>query len=135
MSIYRKRAEELRAQTFPHINCAQAVVLPFSEALGIPDDLAMRFAGGFGGGMKRASVCGTVTGGIMALGLFGKDDPKTLGEYHRRIRERHDGMLECADLLKAAAEAGTEKKLHCDAMVYECVDLVAQILEEAGMLP
>ena len=135
MGKFRIRAEELRRQETPHINCAQATVLPFSEALGIPDELAMRFAGGFGGGMKRGSVCGAVTGGIMALSLFGLDDPKTLGAYHRAIREAHGGMLDCAELLKAAFEAGLEKKPHCDAMIYTCVDLVEEILRSEGKLP
>ena len=134
MSTFHDHAAALRAQITPHINCAQAVVVPFAEAAGITEETAMRFADGFGGGMKRASVCGAITGGIMALGLFGLGDPKTLGEYHRVLRERHDGMLECAELLKANAAAGREKKAHCDAMVLECVDLVEKILRENGRL-
>lgn len=134
MSSLRKRAEELRAIVTPHYNCAQSVVLPFAEKCGIPEVTAMKFAAGFGGGMKRASVCGAVTGGLMALGLYGIDDPKRLGEYHRRLKERHSGCLDCADLLRMNAEAGGEKKPHCDAMVYECVELVEEILKEQGLL-
>ena len=134
MSIFHDRAAQLRAIVTPHYNCAQSVVLPFAESLGISGEIALGFAEGFGGGMKRASVCGAITGGIMALGLFGLGDPKTLGEYHRVLRERHDGMLECAELLKANAAAGREKKAHCDAMVLECVDLVEKILRENGRL-
>ena len=70
----------------------------------------------------------------MALGLFGLGDPKTLGAYHRRLKERHDGMLDCADLLRVNAAAGREKKPHCDAMVFECVELVEEILRENGKL-
>ena len=134
MSKYRERAEELRAIITPHYNCAQSVVVPYAESCGIPLETTMRFAAGFGGGMKRASVCGAVTGGIMALGLYGLDDPQTLGEYHRRLKERHDGYLECADLLRINAAAGKEKKPHCDAMVFECVDLVEEILREHGKI-
>lgn len=134
MSKYVERAKELRAIVSPHYNCAQSVVVPFAAAAGVPEETALRFADGFGGGMRRASVCGAVTGGIMALGLFGLGDPKTLGAYHRRLKERHDGMLDCADLLRVNAAAGREKKLHCDAMVYECVELVEEILRENGKL-
>ncbi len=133
-SKFHQKAAALRAQVEPHINCAQAVVVPFAEAAGVPDETAMRFAGGFGGGMRQASVCGAITGGIMALGLFGLDDPKILGEYHRILRERHDGMLECAELLRANAALGREKKPHCDAMVLECVDLVEEMLRKYGKL-
>ncbi len=134
MSKYVERAKELRAIVSPHYNCAQSVVVPFAAAAGVPEETALRFADGFGGGMRRASVCGAVTGGIMALGLFGLGDPKTLGAYHRRLKERHDGMLDCADLLRVNAAAGREKKPHCDAMVFECVELVEEILRENGKL-
>ncbi len=134
MSSFHNKATALRAQITPHINCAQAVVVPFAEAAGIPDETAMRFAGGFGGGMRRASVCGAITGGIMALGLFGLDDPAILAEYHRILRERHNDMLDCADLLRVNAAAGREKKPHCDALVLECVDLVEEILRSHGKL-
>ena len=134
MSVYHDRAVALRAIVTPHYNCAQSVVVPFCEAAGIPEETAMRFADGFGGGMKRASVCGAVTGGIMVLGLFGLGDPQTLGEYHRRLLANHNQTLICADLLKANAAAGLAKKPHCDAMVYECVDLVEEMLRERGKL-
>ena len=43
-------------------------------------------------------------------------------------------ILECADLLKRNAEKGLPKKPHCDAMVYEVVDLVETILKEKGTM-
>ena len=134
MSKYVDRARELRAIVSPHYNCAQAVVVPFAEDAGATEAQAMKFAANFGGGMRRASVCGAVTGGLMALGLFGVDDPAVVAEYHRRLGEKHDGMLECADLLRVNRERGGEKKPHCDAMVYECVALVEEILKEKGVI-
>ena len=134
MSKYREKAEELRAIVTPHYNCAQAVVVPFAGDAGISEETAMRFADGFGGGMRRGAVCGAVTGGIMVLGLFGLGDPGTLGEYHKRLKKNHDGMLDCRDLLRVNAEAGKPKKPHCDAMVCECVDLVEELLKEHGKI-
>ena len=128
MSKYREKAAALRAQKVPHINCAQAVVIPFAEELGIPEETAMKFADGFGGGMKQGSVCGAVTGGIMALGLYGKGDPDSLALFHQRFMEKHQDMLNCAELLKANADAGNEKKPFCDGMVLECVDLVEEMI-------
>ncbi len=133
MNDFRKRAEELRACESRHYNCAQAVVIPFAEKAGYTEEMALRFAANFGGGMKMASVCGAITGGLMALGLFGVEDPQTIGRYFRTIKEKHDGYLECADLLRINKEQGKPKKPHCDAMVFECVDLVAEILEEKGL--
>lgn len=134
MNEYRKRAEELRAITEVHHNCAQAVVEPFAEAAGLPMETAARVAANFGGGMKRASVCGAITGGLMVLGLFGVDDAASIGEYYHRISENHGGHFDCADLLQINAEKGLPKKPHCDDMVYECVDLAYEMLRERGKL-
>lgn len=134
MKDFIKKAEELRAIVTPHYNCAQSTVIPFAEAAGVSDETALLIAANFGGGMKRESVCGAVTGGLMSLGLFGVDDAETIGKYYRRLKRSHGGFLDCGDLLRINAEAGGEKKPHCDAMVYECVALVEEILKEKGKL-
>lgn len=133
-SPYVLRTEELRADTSRHYNCAQSVLIPFAEKAGLDAEQAFALASNFGAGMKRASVCGAITGGLMALGLLGVEDGPTIAEYHRRLRQAHDGMLDCADLLRREKERGGEKKAHCDNMVIECVKLVEELLRERGIL-
>ncbi len=128
MSKYLDKAKELRAITERHYNCAQSVVVPFAKDAGIDEETAYRVASNFGGGMKMGSVCGAVTGGLMALGLLGKDDPSDANAFCRRIRENHAGCLMCRDLLRINAEHGGLKKPHCDAMVYEAVQLVEEMV-------
>jgi C_GCAxxG_C_C family probable redox protein len=91
-------------------NCAQAVLSAFAVELGLERELALRVAGGFGGGMGRlGEVCGAVTGAIMVLGLkYGKvrtEDDAAREEAYQRVQEfaqqfraRH-GALRCRDLL------------------------------------
>lgn len=134
MSKYEDKARELRAIIEPHYNCAQSVVVPFAEDAGYDEAAAMKFAANFGKGMKMAATCGAITGGLMVLGLFSLDSPAVIGDYYRRLREAHDGHLDCAALLKINKENGGEKKPHCDAMVYECVNLVEDILKENGKI-
>ena len=131
MSKYLEKARELRAITMPHYNCGQSVVIPFASDAGLTDEQAMKICANFGGGLKRASACGAITGGLVVLGLFGIDNPS---EYYQALRESHDGMLDCADLLKRNKEMGGEKKPHCDALVFECVSLVEKILREQGKI-
>lgn len=130
MSKFSEKAKELRAIQEPHYNCAQAVLIPFAEEIGISEEAANRVAANFGAGMKMAATCGSIAGGLMVLGLFGVDDPKTISDYYRRLKDAHNGKLNCADLLAINKEQGGEKKPHCDSMVYECVDLVEEILRE-----
>ncbi|MDO5541161.1 MAG: C-GCAxxG-C-C family protein [Eubacteriales bacterium] len=135
MSKYVEKAKELRAVTEIHYNCAQSVLVPFAEDAGISEEAAMKIASNFGAGMRRASTCGAITGGLMVLGLFGIDNVKVVGEYHRRLKEKHEGYLDCADLLRVNKEQGREKKLHCDEMVYECVELAEELIKEYKAAP
>ena len=130
MSKYLDRAKELRAITERHYNCAQSVVVPFAADAGIDEETAYKTAANFGGGMKMGSVCGAVTGGLMALGLLGVDDPSDANAFCRAIRENHEGCILCKDLLRMNAERGGQKKPHCDAMVYEAVQLVEKMTEK-----
>ena len=131
MSKYLDRARELRAIVSPHYNCGQSVVLPFAAEAGLTEAQALGICANFGGGLKRGAACGAITGGLVVLGLFGLDNPAA---YYQAIRASHDGMLECAELLRRNQELGGERKPHCDAMVFECVRLVEQILRENGKL-
>ena len=131
MSKYLEKAKELRAIVTPHYNCGQSVVIPFAEDAGLTEQQAYNACANFGGGLKRGAACGAITGGLVVLGLFGIDNP---GEYYQALRENHEGMLECADLLRRNEELGGEKKPFCDALVYECVTLVERLLREQGKL-
>ncbi len=71
-----------------------------------------------------------MTGGLMALGLYGIEEGATVGGFCRAVRENHSGCLNCRDLLRMNREAGRPQKPHCDDMVYECTALVEQILQE-----
>ena len=130
MSVYLDEAKRLRAITDVHYNCAQSVLLAFASEYDIPEKELYDLSVHFGGGMKMGGTCGALTGALMALGLLGIDSVSDANAIEKKVREAHDGMLECRDLLRVNAEKGGEKKPHCDAMVYECVGYVEQMLEE-----
>ena len=129
MASYLERAKELRAATDVHYNCAQSVVVPFAERAGYTTEEACAFAAAFGGGMQSGNLCGAFTGGLMALGVMGAASHKNVVAFTRQMKANHDGTLLCAELLRKNAQAGGEKKPHCDGMVFEAVQLVEQIVE------
>ncbi len=131
MSDIMKKSEEMRASAV-HYNCAQSVLVPFAEKAGLDPEAALKLSACFGSGMNMGSVCGAVTGGLMALGLCGAGDRETCQRFCRKIRENHDGMLDCRDLLRVNAEKGGERKPHCDGMVFEAVRTAEEILAEKG---
>ena len=118
----REDSAALRADTGVHYNCAQAVLIPFAEDMGITREQANALALDFGAGMGCGSVCGAVTGALMAMGGLGLPQEQRL-ELLRRFRAEN-GAIDCAALLKAAAERGEVKKVHCDRMVAQGVDFL-----------
>jgi C_GCAxxG_C_C family probable redox protein len=130
MADFMERAKELRADTTRHYNCAQSVLIPFAEAKGYTTEQAYSIGRNFGTGMKMGGTCGAITGGLMALGMYDVDDAVTIGNYFRTLREHHDGLMDCANLLRVNTEQGGQRKPHCDGMVFECVELVEKILKE-----
>ena len=60
---------------------------------GLTQEQARSVGANFGGGMKMAATCGTVTGGLMVLGLMGIEDGPTIAEFQRTIRDHHSGCL------------------------------------------
>ena len=131
---FLNETKKLRAIADPHYNCAQAVVIPFAEARGLTHEQAYDFAANFGAGMKMGGTCGAITGGLMALGLYGVNDGATIKKYYDHFRDAHDGMLNCVDLLRTSAQRGEVKKNHCDGMFYEAVKVVTEILKERGKI-
>ncbi len=138
MSKYTDLAMERRSRFTPEgrpvWNCCQAVVSVFAEDVGYDEEACMKAAAFFRGGMQMGSVCGAITGGLMALGLAGVDDAQAAKDLIGRVRENHNGLTDCRDLLRVNAENGGEKMPHCNAMIRECIGYVEKVLRAKGKL-
>ncbi len=90
-------------------NCSQAIISAYAEPLGLEEEIALKIAAGFGGGMGRLGrTCGAVTGAFMVLGLrYGRNSPDQAAKerIYARIREFADrfnarnASLTCKGLL------------------------------------
>ncbi len=77
-----------------------------AEQAGMDEQTAVKVSCGFAGGMYLGSVCGAVTGGIMAIGLKHGGASKQAGvktasltrEFASRFRAQHRS-INCPDLL------------------------------------
>ena len=106
----------------------------FMHYAGLSEEAALRAATYFRGGMQMGSVCGAVTGALMALGFAGVDDAAAANELIRKVKENHEGLINCKDLLRVSAQRGEIKKAHCDAMIRECIGYAEEILREKDAL-
>ena len=128
-------------------NCAQAVLLAFSDVTGLDEGTAMKLSASFGGGMgKLREVCGAVSGAFMAAGMIYADDhiptQEAKAAHYEKIRnlatrfKEENGSYLCRELLEgipvskdAAPEERTEqyyKKRPCG----ELCAIAAQLLDD-----
>lgn len=126
-------------------NCSQAVFGAFAEQLGLPQQVALKLAAPFGGGIGRLrEVCGACSGMLMAFGLAkGYETPETgklKAAHYETVRalchefELVNGSIICREMLQSAETGGTPEKRtpayyqkrHC----LLCVKSAAAILEK-----
>ncbi len=119
-----RAVKELRMRTDVHFNCAQALLCPFAQEVGITAEKAQKLGMFFGAGMLHGATCGALTGTLMILGMKGYTKAEA-EQVIEGFRARHQ-TTECADLLAIAKEQGIVKKEHCDGLIYE----MCQLLDE-----
>ncbi len=128
------------------LNCAQSVLSTFSTQYGLDQDIALKLASGFGGGMGRlGNTCGAVSGAFMVIGLkYGMGINKNveakektyqlIREFSNKFQEIN-GSLMCKDLLGCDINTaeGKEHFNQNDLFEKNCLQYVknaVQILEE-----
>ena len=115
-------------------NCAQAVVLPFAEELGVDRVTAMKMSEGFGAGMGACQhTCGALSGAVMVAGLknsngdltshTSKKDTYAICRELTAAFEKECGSCTCSVIRGLL----TKKPLKsCD----ECVMIAANLVEK-----
>lgn len=118
-------------------NCAQAVLVAYSDELGIDRNTALKLASSFGGGMGRLrEVCGAVSAMFMVAGLkYGYDDlndPDAKKAHYELIQKlaaefkQQNGSIVCRELLSlpsGADEPNPEQRTEKYYKKRPCADL------------
>lgn len=108
VNIYKDMAINYFKQGY---NCAQSVVLTFSDLINIDKQTLAKLASPFGGGMGRLrEVCGAVSGMFIVLGILeGYDNPRASEEkkeLYKKVQnlaeafKKQFGSIVCGELLK-----------------------------------
>ncbi len=140
------KAEQAAEYMRGGLNCAQSVVKAYAAEMGFDDNLAVKMASSFGGGMGRNGyVCGAVSGAAFVLGArYGFTDPaepgareKTYAKVNALIErfQKENGAVQCRDLLGIDPKNPEEWKRvrEAGAFTNKCplfVQSVAKILDE-----
>jgi len=123
-------------------SCAQTVLLTMAGHWKIKNELIPRVASCFGGGMGMCgSVCGAVSGGLMAIGIkCGTDEPfdKSMekstrayelgGTFYRRF-EKQNGSVMCRELTGLDLTDAEQQKKAWDVFQKKCTGYVKNAVE------
>lgn len=136
-------------------NCAQAIVLAFSDCVSVDKEILLKTASSFGGGFGRLrEVCGAFSGMSIIAGLilgYSQDDGKNKMEHYaliRRLAEEfknaNGGSVVCRELLGETQKLSSEnpsvrteeykKKRPCSEIVKNAGDILEKLLKEKGVL-
>ena len=132
-------------------NCAQAVLLAFSDVTGLEEATAMKLSASLGGGMGRLrEVCGAVSGMFLAAGMVYASGEVVSGEekaaHYARIQDlaarfkAETGSYICRELLEGvpATAGGTPeerteqyyKRRPCGELCRLAADIMAEYMQE-----
>ena len=143
----KSRSEKAMENFLAGYNCSQSLVLAFSDLLEMDEELLLKMASSFGGGMGRLrEVCGSVSGMFMVMGcLKGYSGPErgpVKAEHYKRIQElahrfeAENGSIVCRQLLglsvkeEAPIPAERTKEYYEKRPCRELIGCAARILEE-----
>ena len=142
------RADEAVSRFMQGYNCAQAVGSVFADDVGVPEEVILSAATGFGAGVGRTGgMCGAVSGGVITLGLLfggtgpGEKEAKDLTyDLTRRFATRFvekNGSVSCTELLGCDLSTGEgfararEQNLTrtlCPCYVKDAVEILEEVL-------
>jgi C_GCAxxG_C_C family probable redox protein len=142
----RKRARNIFSTH--QLMCAEAVLTTINRGLGgdLSDDMAIRMASGFAEGLSGSGcLCGAVSGGVLALGVFlGRNSP---GFTNRRKIAEKTGLLHdlfkkeygttCCRMLTKNVKEGSQAHLRqCAELTGAAAAMAARIIlkEKPGLV-
>lgn len=108
--------------------CSESVLLAISDWLGIQNRLIPKIATGFGAGIGGCgSVCGAISGGIMALGLkFGRNEveKQEMKPYWFAFKllkrfEKEFGCITCRELTSCDLTTEVGRKKYMEQKFWE----------------
>lgn len=131
-------------------NCAQSVVMAFSDLLPISEELIMNGMLPFGSGIGRMrQMCGAVSGMCFVVGLLysrQEADGQNKNEIYQMVQQlaerfrQKNGTVICKDLLSGInnstepvaeeRDSAYYKKRPCAGYVYDAIEILEAFIEE-----
>lgn len=142
MTVEKSACAERAVSLFKEgFNCAQSVLIAMQEYWDVTKPSEPKVASAFGGGIgRRGSLCGALTGGIIAIGVqFGSNKPSAKYRekaYSRALKffnrfNQELGSVLCRDLIgyDLTNPDELENARASDAFMNKCAPIVQKAVE------
>lgn len=118
----KAKALELRSQGY---NCAQTVLMVFSDVTGLDEATSARIASGLGAGVGASGeICGAINAAALAEGMRHGDRPADKAEAMKAVRRLvdsfaagNDGCVRCKEL------KGIPGKRPCNDLILQAIEI------------
>ena len=118
-----ERAQAMRDNTERHYNCAQGVLLAFTDILDMDEEQMYDLTIHCGGGLRHGGTCGAVVGALMVLAAKGKTQEE-VAAFLETMKEPFGGSFVCGELVQSFIGQDGERKAFCDGLVCKAAALV-----------
>ncbi len=139
-----KRSEKALKYYAEGYNCAQSVVVAFTDVLNLSEETTLKLAAGFGGGMGRLQqTCGAITGAFMVIGYLkgnyqqdGESEQsrkitnQLIQDFSRIFAQKH-GSINCKSLINfdINSEEDLKKAKEADVFNKKCTYFIKTAVE------
>ena len=119
--------------------CSEAIVYVFAEEAGKNAAEYMKMASGLCGGMGIGDICGAVTGGVCAIGIYlGRDSVSTapqkkcsaLSKEFISIFRKELQNIKCHELLGGLKFGIPEQRLKCSGIVLAATNFAVELINK-----
>jgi len=139
-----KKSEKALKYYAEGYNCAQSVVVAFTDVLNLSEETTLKLAAGFGGGMGRLQqTCGAITGAFMVIGYLkgnyqqdGESEQsrkitnQLIQDFSRIFAQKH-GSINCKSLINfdINSEEDLKKAKEADVFNKKCTYFIKTAVE------
>lgn len=134
----RQRVQKAKDAFLGGYNCAQATAVAFADLTGLEEQVVLKMASSFGGGMgQMKEVCGVVSGMALVAGLlcggFDPADKEGKDAHYARVRafatdfKDRFGTLICRELLERCEKHPRTDEPYASRACLEYVEAATEI--------
>lgn len=126
-----ERLEKARLYRKQGYNCAQCMIVAFSDITGMTEEEALRGCVGLGGGCGCGELCGVLASMALMEGLRTDGSPMAKKAVYRNMKVLRDMFAERFGALRCEDLKSPERKVPCNDLIWAGVEMYDNHLRQS----